>query len=977
MYLFWGFKFYTMKTILLIISCLFCSLIHSQSGSVRGTVVDAKNGTTLIGVNILIKSAKKSTITDGDGKFVIGGLPAGSYEIEFSFIGYNSKTVSEVVIVVNDFTELNVTLEEKKNTLDEVVITRTRAKAESLKSLLTAQKNNASVSDGISAESIKKTPDRTTSDVLKRISGASVQDNKFVVIRGLNDRYNVAFLNGAPLPSSESDRKAFSFDIFPSSLLDNLIITKTATPDLPADFAGGVVQINTKAAPDKNFQTLSIGTGYNTITTFKEQRAYQGSSTDWIGYDNGIRAIPSSLPSTATFNTLSYQDKAQLAKTFEYDWNINSQKFAPNYSFQYTLGRSLKFGEKTLGLIFSLSNNKSNTFANVKRYDYDNPDPTTTLLITNFNDNNYTEQVMTAGLGNISFKFNENHSLSFKNIYSINSTNLVVERSGQRDVNNTGFLQADVRWFTSNKIYSGQFGGDHSFNNKKQKLSWNAFYSNIIRSIPNLRRNIYSIADPNSSDPILNSPRAEIAANNGGPDYGGGMFFSENNENIKGGKLDLINKFNFGKEFINEFKVGGLIQKRERDFFARQLQYNALNLGGTFDSNLLSLPNAQIFNVSNMGVLSPGINGFTIADFTKFTDSYTAGSDLIAAYAMFDNRYKFLRLVWGVRYEEYTQRINSRLTETEFLALEDKIDNILPSVNLIISLNSKQNLRFSYSKTLNRPEFRELAPFGFYDFTNQFFTQGNPNLNTGEIKNFDIRYEVYPGKNQIFSVSYFRKKFKNPIEIQQQVNNKTITYVNANAAVNSGIEFEFRTMLSSIINFPSVKFLEDMTIFSNVAVIQSEVDISNLNSANINTKRPLQGQSPYVVNAGLQYLNNENGWSISANLNRTGNRIAFTESEVKPAIWEKGRTFIDLQISKTFNKKMEVKLNVQNLLAQNLIFYQNNYKNSVRYGTLETLANQVFTGDYHYQDGFNPKEDDIIWKTRFGQSISLSFTYNF
>jgi TonB-dependent receptor len=966
-----------MKTRLLLLFTFFSAYVFAQNGSLRGTVVDAKNGTTLIGVNVVIKSAKKGTITDGDGKFTIGGIEPGIYEIEFTMIGYLPKNVTEVTIIANEVAELNVTLEEQKNTLEEVVITKTRAKAESIKSLLTQQKNNASVSDGISAESIKKTPDRTTSDVLKRISGASVQDNKFVVIRGLNDRYNVAFLNGAPLPSSESDRKAFSFDIFPSNLLDNLIITKTATPDLPADFAGGVVQINTKAVPDKNFQTISIGSGYNTITTFKEQRTYAGSSTDWIGYDNGVRAIPSTLPSTAVFNTLPYQDKAQLAKTFEYDWRINDQKFAPNYNFQYSLGRSIKFGEKTLGLIFSLSNTKSNNFANVKRFDYDNPDPTSTLLISRFSDNNYTEQVMTAGLANLAFKFSENHSLSFKNIYSINSTDLVVERNGQRDINDTRFLQADVRWFTSNKIYSGQFGGDHSFNNKKQKLSWNAFYSDIVRSIPNLRRNIYSITDPNSTDPNLNSPRAEIAANNGGPDYGGGMFFSENNENIKGGKLDLLNKFNLGKEIINEFKVGGLIQKRSRDFFARQLQYNALALGGTFDSNLLSLPNDQIFNLNNMGVISPGVNGFTIADFTKFTDSYTAGSDLVAAYAMLDNRYKFLRLVWGVRYEEYTQRINSRLTEFDFLALEDKIDNILPSVNLIISLNSKQNLRFSYSKTLNRPEFRELAPFGFYDFTNQFFTQGNPTLKTGEIKNFDIRYEIFPGKNQIFSVSYFRKNFKNPIEIQQQVNNKTITYVNANAATNSGIELEFRAVLSSLLKFPNLTILDDITLFSNIAVVKSEVDITNLNTANIDTKRPLQGQSPYVVNAGLQYLNNENGWSISANLNRTGNRIAFTESEVRPAIWEKGRTFIDLQISKTFNKKMEVKLNVQNLLAQDLIFYQNNYKNSVRYGTLETLANQVFTGDYHYQDGFNEKEDDVIWRTNFGQSISLTFTYNF
>uniref|UniRef100_UPI0033417A5B carboxypeptidase-like regulatory domain-containing protein n=1 Tax=Flavobacterium sp. TaxID=239 RepID=UPI0033417A5B len=317
-----------MRTILAFLFASICSMAVAQNGSLKGTLIDAKNATTLVGVNVIIKGANKSTISDGEGKFVITGIVPGVYEVEFSMIGYLPKQVSEVVITANEVTNLDVTLEEQKNTLEEVVITKTRAKAESVKSLLTQQKNNASVSDGISAETIKKTPDRTTSDVLKRISGASVQDNKFVVIRGLNDRYNVAFLNGAPLPSSESDRKAFSFDIFPSNLLDNLVITKTATPDLPSDFAGGVVQINTKSVPDRNFQTLSIGSGFNTITTFQEQRTYEGSGTDWLGYDNGVRAFPSTLPSTEVFNVLTFQEKAELAKTFEYDWGIQSQKFA-------------------------------------------------------------------------------------------------------------------------------------------------------------------------------------------------------------------------------------------------------------------------------------------------------------------------------------------------------------------------------------------------------------------------------------------------------------------------------------------------------------------------------------------------------------------------------------------------------------------------------------------------------------------------
>lgn len=965
--------FYTF--VILMISYSF----FGQNSTISGSVLDDSNGRTLPGVNVIIKALKLSTSTDSDGKFVFRNVAVGNYEVELSYIGYASKIISEVITTNNEITYLNTTLVENKNELNEVVITKTRAKTESVKSLLLMQKNSVSVSDGISAETIKRTPDKTTSDVLKRISGASIQDNKFVIIRGLNDRYNAAFLNGAPLPSSEPDRKAFSFDVFPSNMLDNLIITKTASPDLPGDFAGGVIQINTKSVPDKNFQSITVGSGYNTITTFKTQKTYKGSSTDWLGFDNGVRDLPKSIPSTEVFNSLTYQEKAAIAQSFESDWSVQNKKFKPNLNFQYTIGHHFDFKDKVLGVLFSVSNNQTNNFNETVRNDYDNPDPKLpSVLLSKFADNNYTEQVLTSALANFSLKFNENHSVTLKNIYSINSTDLFVDRYGQKDVNDTRVIAANVRWFTSNKIYSGQLNGDHYFAKPKIKLNWTGFYSNINRSIPNLRRNIYSIANPNSSDISETIPNAEIANNNGGPDYGGGMFFSENKETISGGKLDLSKKFTIGEDLINEIKIGVFTQSRDRNFFARQLQYNTLTLGGNFDYSLLSLPDAAIFSASNMGLIAPGVNGFTLFDFTKFTDSYKAGSNLNAGYIMLDNRYKSFRFVWGVRIEDYEQTINSRLTETQYLSLKNKQQDFLPSANLIYSINKKQNLRLSYSKTLNRPEFRELAPFGFYDFTTQFFTQGNPDLKIATIKNFDLRYELYPGKGQLFSFSYFNKKFTNPIEIQQEINNKTVTYRNASSAKNSGIELEFRTLLSTIFKSENKTILDDITLFSNIAVIKSRVDLSNFNSANTEKSRPLQGQSPYIFNAGLQYINTDNGWAFSTNINKAGNRIAYASSEIKPAIWEKGRTFLDVQVAKSFYKnKLELKFNIQNILAQDLLFYQNNYRNNVRYGALETLANHVFTGDYHYEDGYNAADDDIIWKTKFGRSFSLSATYNF
>jgi len=954
--------------------------IFAQTGIVNGIVLDESNGGTLPSVNITIKALNKSLTSDVEGKFIFRNVPVGFYEIEFSSAGYQSKAVSEVNVIANESVNLNVTLIPEKNVLDEVVITTTKAKAESVKSLLIAQKNSANVSDGISAETIKRTPDRSTSDVLKRISGASVQDNRFVIIRGLNDRYNAAFLNGAPLPSSEPDRKAFSFDIFPSNMLDNLIITKTASPDLPGDFAGGVVQINTKSVPDKDFQTLTIGSGYNSITTGENQKTYQGSNTDWLGFDNGNRALPSTIPSTDVFNTLSFQDRVAVAKSFQSDWEINDTRFKPNTNFQYSIGRHFDFKEKVFGMLFSVSNNKTNTYSEIDLNEYDNPDPSAlpSELISKYKDKKYTEQVLTAALANFSFKFNENHSLSFKNIFSINSTDFVTIRNGKKNVLDLRVIDADVRWFTSTKIYSGQLNGDHYFATPKIKLNWTGFYSNIDRSIPNLRRNIYSTANPDSTDPNETIPTAEIAINNGGPDNGGGLFFSENKEFIAGGKFDISRKFTIGENSINEIKFGGFMQSRERDFFSRQLQYNKFTQGGgTFDDDLLTLPNATIFNVANIGEISPGVNGFTLFDFTKTTDSYAATAKLNAGYLMFDNRYKKFRLIWGVRYESYVQTLDYRETETINGSRNDQQNEILPSANLIYAINSKQNLRLSYSNTVNRPEFREIAPFGFYDFNTQFFTEGDT-LKIAKIRNLDLRYEFYPGKGQLISVSYFKKSLNNPIEIIQKVNNKNITYANATSGKISGIEMEFRTLLSSIFTNKNTTLFDDITLFANMAIIKSNVDVSNIPDANPEKNRPLQGQSPYVINAGLQYLNKDNGWAFSANINKIGNRIAFASSEIEPSVWEKGRTMIDFQIAKNLMKnKLELKFNIQNILAQDQIFYQNNYSKTTKYGTFETLGNYAFTGDYLYEDGYNPENDDLLWLTKFGATFSLSITYNF
>jgi hypothetical protein len=970
-----------MKTLLQWIILLVSPVLLSQTiGGLKGTVIDESNGKPIPGINVVVKNTKFALSTDMDGNYIFRSIPAGTYEVEFSSMGYASKLVSEVVIKEKEITELSPSLGEQKNMLNEVVITRTKAKTESVKSLLIAQKNSISVSDGISAETIKRTPDKSTSDVIKRISGASIQDNKFVIIRGLNDRYNTAFINGSPLPSSEPDRKAFSFDIFPSNMIDNLIISKTATPDLPGEFAGGVVQITTKSVPDKNFQSFSIGTGYNTVTTGQKQVSYVGGKLDDLGMDDGTRdlfPIPGNLNGPGDPNNVAWA--SAYATATQGDWNLFDKTFTPNMSLQYTLGRQFSIGEKSLGALVSLTYNKTNLFQETIRRNYNESgvvgEPN--IKTEDFLDKNYSEQVLAGVLANFSFKINNNNSISLKNIYSVNSEDKVIIRTGQSGLDQEPpffeFIN-NARWFTSNKIFSSQLNGDHYFSKSKIKINWNGSVSQVSRSVPNLRRNSYLLYNtPNYEATIADAVNFQS---------GGNIFYSQNDEQITFAKTDVSKKFTFADNVSAEIKTGVSLQNRNRSFDAKLFGY-VRKSSNNFDSTLLSLPDSDIFSPENMGILSNGLNGFSMLNATTPKDQYEASSKLNAGYVMLDNIFNKWRLVWGVRVENYTQTLTTR-NDGGPINLNNTQQDILPSLNVIYAINPKKNLRFSYSKTLNRPEFRELAPFKFYDFQTQFNTQGNIDLKIATIKNFDVRYEVYPGKGQLFSFSVFTKEFENPIEIKASTNPREVYYWNAPSAKNSGFEIEFRTLLSSLVGKEAGSSLDNFTLFSNLALIYSEVKVgTEPGLAESEKYRPMQGQSPYVLNAGLQYMNN--GWSASTSLNRVGNRIAIVgvpsgpSGAGEPTLWEKSRTLIDLQIAKTFmDNKFEIKLNVQNLLAQDQIFYRNNDTRTRTNENYSTILDSDFEKLlFNANNFYNPDKDDLVWSTKFGRTFSLSATYNF
>ena len=957
------------RKITIIISIItFTSLISkAQTGKISGKIIDATTGETLPGATAVIEGTTKGAAADFDGNFSLNNLSVGTYTLVISYITYETKKIAGVKVKENDVTVLNLTLNQSSAATMSVVEISAEMNKENTNTLLVLQKNNASVSDGISSEAIKKTPDRSTSDVIKRISGATIQDNKFAIIRGMSDRYNAAFINGAPLPSSESDKKAFSFDIFPASILDNITILKTATPDLTGEFAGGVIQINTKSIPEKKSQSISIGAGYNAQTTFKNFTTYKGGKTDWLGADDGTRAIPGAYPDPA-FTTDKNQQIAD-AKLFNYDWTLQTKKALPNMNFQYTLANVGKVFKKDFGSVFALTYNSTTNTTFTKRRTFEEQG-SDFVKLSEYQDTTFSNIVLASALWNLSYKVHPNHQFGLKNLYSVNTEDRVITRRGAAIIESpfNTWEKSSVRWFTQNNIYSGQLNGDHFIEKVKLKLKWVAGYSNIKRELPNLRRMTRTKTSEFEDDA---TPYAAVIGNQGSsPTSAGSMIFQKTDESMKSIKYDVSKAFKIGKS-KHELQIGGSHIYRDRAFSARLLGYNFYTNGSKVFKNdsLLTLDDANIFSASSIGIINgPGKRdgGFMMVESTALTDKYNASSMLHAGYIMADSRFfeSKLRFIYGARLESYNQKLSTIIGGIPGTTDSTVID-ILPSINCVYGITDKINIRLAYFKTVARPEFRELAPFRFLDFATGFQAHGDPNLKRSKIDNYDIRLEWYPGAGQILSVSGFYKKIENAIEQVLEINipNST-TFANSTSAQNIGAELEYRFKLSTIFKADSSKFLSNTTFFSNFAYIQSKVDNTNSNGGGI---RPLQGQSPYIVNAGLQYLDNEKGWGVSVSYNLIGRRIVLVGSPIAdPSIWENPRHVLDIQLSKTFKQKFELKFNIRDLLAQNQIRYQDiNNNGKLDKGSEIQNQNAIHSKTY----------DNIFMSTKVSPTISFSLSY--
>lgn len=883
------------------LSAFFIASATAQNGSISGVISDNSNNDVLIGATVKVDGSAFGASTDIDGSYTINNLTAGTYSISVSYLGYQTKTITEVIVKANETTRVDAFLsEEGAEEIETVVVTATAVR-QSVSGLLVLQQKSAAIVTGISSDDIKKSPDRNTSDVLKRVSGTSVQDNKFVIVRGLGDRYNSTLINGMSLPSTEADRRAVSFDLFPANLLDNLIIYKTASPNLPGEFAGGIIQMNTREVPEKAFVTVSASSTYNSMSTFKPYMTHEGSSLDFLGAgaNDAVRALPAGIGSSSEYSALLSDPSTRFAASqlFTNNWALqNKSSMLPSGSLQLSAGR--RFGK--LGLIGALTYNANNRITESELTDI--LEVSATNLKYRYFDKTYRQTNTVGAMLNAAYQLNDYNRITFNNLFNQNGEKTTVDRTGE-SFEPPFLLHDNSAQYRQARIYTSQLQGEHSTADGINKVKWGVSYSNVARRTPDYRRMRYLSSDNGETY------FAPISGGAGTPDQAG-KYFDEQNETLFSASADYTYTFRaFGSR--NNVRAGLFLDNKNKDFTPRIFNY-VINSEGNYNSSLGSLPLDQIFDRANFNE-----EGFRVYEFTQAVDAFEGQSTLTGAYLMteIDPTDKF-QIIGGLRVESLYQNLHNGLNKRTNLIdslSQARVTDFLPSVNMIYSLNEKSKLRLSGSQTVARPNFRELAPFSFYDFNLNLSTQGNASLVRTRITNIDARYEIYPGENQMLAVTAFFKYFKNPIE--QVVSDpgqspRQYSYTNIASAINSGIELEFRRNL-----------IGGLSTFGNFAYIYTRADISSIPATLAETSQ-LQGQSPYTANLGLSYFAEKLGITSTVLYNQIGKRIWRRGANGYLDIVENSRPVIDFQLAKKFGKGGEIKLTIGDLLAKEQIFYQ-------------------------------------------------------
>lgn len=914
----------------------------SQTGTLKGKIMDAELGEELIGATVLIEGTTIGSSSDLDGNFTISDIEPGIYTFVSQYISFQSQRFENIEVKAGEITNLNVSLSSVSMGLNEVVITA-KASNRTEAALLTIQKKSANVIEGLSAQQMSRSGDSDAASALKRVTGINVVGGKYIFIRGLSDRYSKTTLNGAEIPGLDPDRNTVQMDIFPSELLENIVVYKTFSPDLPADFTGGYVDIQTRDFPDEFKMDASVSFGINSQASLNNNfLTYKGSSTDVLGFDNGSRAIPTSANGTIPEYPYDLQKLTDITMDFSKVMDPSRTTSFMNSKMAFTIGDNKSFGNSQLGYVFGFTYKYENEYYEngVKgRYKLGGAEDSQLITEHKYSDTQGKSEALWGALFNVSYKINPANKIGiniFKNQSGTSASRYMIGKKPSDDAEGL-FIETRVLQWLERSLNTAQLKGEHYFENlSKLKFDWLGAVTYSYQDEPDMQfftnsfypdnneKNMYQI------EPSIYKVPARYF-----------RFMEEMNYHFKGDfTLDLGEK-----QHAPKLKFGGSYYFKDRTFDDKRIDY-AIQYpvsGNSYNGNV-----SEFLADENIGTNYPTYDPNTGYNFGMYVrgnpgddlkNSYSADQSVTAAYAMIDTKIGGnLRMVGGLRYEHTV--INSQSNDETLEAGYLNNHDFLPALNFTYSLSENMNLRLNMSRTLARPTFRELAPYANENFAGGETYVGNANLQRTLINNIDVKWENYLRPGEILSAGVFYKGFINPIELvdNPKAQNPELKWDNIDKAQVYGIELDYRKKLDFVNALRNVKLGINLSyIYSSVAIDSAELDAIRATDPNASSTRAMSGQSPYIVNVFVGYDNAKLGLDANLVYNVTGPKIVINVKGGTPDIYEQPFNSLNFILNKTIGKNFVLSFKAKNIL-------NSVYKQTYNYNNTEYLYRQYTKG---------------------------------
>ncbi len=929
------------KSVILASFAMMCVTVQAQT--IKGCVTDAQTKEPLVGATVEVKGTEKRAVTDMDGNFSVSGLKKGArQEVVINYVGYKTLSVKDVPSDADGAqNRLSFAMTADVKMLGEVsVVASERRNTDA--AVIQLAKNSAVVVNNVSAQEIKLTQDSNAGEVIKRIPGVSIIEDKFVMVRGLSQRYNNVWINGGAVPSTEADSRAFSFDIIPSGQIESLTIVKSPSAEFPADYTGGFIMVNTQEIPSTNSFSVTVGGGWNDATHLQNFMESKGSGTDFLGFDGGLRSLDGGIG--APLKTVAGTGTSLTANGLNNDWSLKEFKPFADMKLSASLNHGWKVMGHRLGLLAALNySNEYRTYSDMDNnlfgvYDVAND---RSNYLRHSTDNQYNHNVKLGAMLNMTLlTAGGRHKYQFKNILNQIGNNRYTWREGVSAQSN--LENSAEYYYRSRTTYNTQLTGKHTLG--RDNLDWNIGYAYANRHLPDRRRYLVN-------DALETGVYAWTASNDASREW------TQLDEHIFSAAVNDKHLFTIGS-WTPSLQAGTYWEYRSRDYKTRNFIYN-----WNYASNTLP----QGFRYMDVPTLISderymGEDGFYLLEQLQMRNNYRGRNTLGAGYITLDLPFGKLGIHAGLRFEHNDLELisNTRATEGSEMSTHYQGDDLFPSVNATYRFNDRHQMRLSYGRSVNRPEFREVSPSVYYDFDLASSVQGNTELRNCYIDNIDLRYEYYPSRGEQISVAAFYKHFDSPIEWTYTVAGGTdlvYSYKNALSADSYGIELDIRKSLDFI-------GLPDFSWSFNGALIKSSV---NFEAGAREKDRPMQGQSPYLVNTGIFYKNRKAALDVALLYNRIGKRIigvgrssgstGSDDNARVPDSYEMPRNTFDLSMTKRLGDNWELRLNVRDLLAEKVMYKQ--------------------FADVTKADGSTKEVEQVTRSYKPGRNIGLQVTYKF